>query len=256
MRALLVVAGVAVFVVTGASIAQERAADGSLLELDHVLMIVERGGKKEQAALEKAGITFLANPAHHDGAGTSSRGALFANAYLELGWLDPQVKIDPSHPADMLERTSARAVWRKSGASPFAVGLRRRSGVPDALPIKARTYTAPWMRPGTSILTLGDEKSTDVPELFIVPRYMGLDAWVEDSRKKEPRAFEHKLGVHRLTDVSIVARGSVPPEIARALPQTVRVVAGADALLHLTFDVARRQRRVDLRPALPIVIAY
>ena len=120
----MVVCAVAVFAVAGPFSAQERS-DAAALELDHVLMVVGRGGRQEQVALEKAGITFLAKPARHDGGGTMSRGALFANAYFELLWLDPDVKIDPAHPQDMLDRTSQRAAWKKSSASPFGVGLRR-----------------------------------------------------------------------------------------------------------------------------------
>jgi hypothetical protein len=146
-----------------------------------------------------------------------------------------------------------RAAWRSSGASPFGVGLRRTPTAPDELPIEAERFEAPWMRPGTAILTVSNASA--LPSLFVVPRYLALDAWVAKAHESEPESFRHKAGVERLTRVTLAGPYRRLPA-AMANVAELQFVNSPDHSLELTFDAGRQGKRADLRPTLPLVLAF
>jgi hypothetical protein len=109
------------------------------------------------------------------------------------------------------------------------------------------------MRPGTSILTVRDLPAS--PLLFVVPRYMALDAWVAAARKREPQSFTHRAGVERLTGVTIA--GPYPPAPdAVAKVAELQFINTKEHRLELTFDEGRQKRRVDFQPTLPLVVVF
>ncbi len=211
--------------------------------------------RDERAALQAAGFTIRGTVATHAGGGTASVGLLFANAYLELLWVDPSVTVDPSR-AQAWETVRRRAAWRSTGASPFGVGLRRAPGASDELPVGVTRYSAPWMRPGTAIETVSDVPAA--PALFVVPRDIALDAWVQELRQREPEAFRHAAGVERLTRVVVAG----PIRLAPSATALLRDVPGLQVReepkhrLELTFDDGRRNKQADLRPRLPVVVNF
>jgi Glyoxalase-like domain len=230
--------------------AQNQAA--AILEVDHVFILTAPMAKEERAAIEAAGFTVGSHVAKHTGSGTASVGLLFANAYLELLWLDPSVSIDAAQAKEIV-RMRQRAAWRSNGASPFGIGLRRTPTAPDKLPIEADEFRAPWLRPGTSILTVRDVPAS--PLLFIVPRYVALDAWVADARGKEPESFRHKTRVDRLTKVTVAGPYQPPPEAVTNIAE-IQFRNATDHTLELTFDAGRQGKRVDLSPTLPLILAF
>jgi hypothetical protein len=232
-----------------------REAVPPMLEVDHIFILTAPGAQEERTALEAVGLKVSPTVAKHIGSGTASIGVLFANAYLELLWVDGSVPVEPAQ-AKSADRTRQRAAWRSTCASPFGVGLRRTPSAPDMLPFDAVPYSAPWMQPGTAILILSDDPAG--PGLFVVPRYMALDAWVREAHERDPQLFRHAAGAERLTR-SIVAgphrMGPRLPAVVADLPD-LRIVEAPEHGLELTFDDGRQGKRVDLRPRLPLVIRF
>jgi hypothetical protein len=235
-----------------AALAAAQNPAAPILEVDHAFILTAPMAKEERAAVEAAGLTIGQHVAKHTGAGTASVGVLFSNAYLELLWLDPSVSVDADKMQDV-ERMRQRAAWRSSGASPFGVGLRRTPTAPEKLSIEAEEYRAPWLRPGTSILSVRDVPG--FPMLFVVPRYVALDAWVAKARETEPESFRHKAGLERLTRVIVSGPYQAAPDAVANIAE-LQFVNSPDHTLELTFDEGRQGKRADLRPTLPLVLAF
>jgi hypothetical protein len=87
------------------------------LELDHVFCLVDPAGDWA-ARLEGAGWR-LDEGSVHAGQGTRNRRLAWPEHYLELLWVadEPEARANPL-------RLDRRADWRRSGASPFGIGLR------------------------------------------------------------------------------------------------------------------------------------
>jgi hypothetical protein len=103
------------------------AAQRSVVELDHVFVVVPARAEREIAALRSAGFRLDSVPMHHAGLRTASLSVYFENAYFELLWVDPEVKVDPEWRERMAWLARA-ADWRRSGASrlrPEGITLQR-----------------------------------------------------------------------------------------------------------------------------------
>lgn len=229
-----------------------------LLTLDHLFVLVPPGGRQAQLALEHAGFTLDTNIVRHEGGGTASVGLLFDNAYLELLWVDSSVPFEPGA-LPRITRFRKAVPASPSSPSPFGVGLRRLAQTPDALPWPSRPYHAAWMDPGEDIQVLCPAAdSLPSPRIFVVPRSMAHDAWVEEVRQESPALFRHALGVHTLTQLEIRA----PKAALATLPGRHGAIAGlslkadSDHLAILTFDGGTRGRTLDLRPTLPLLARF
>jgi len=228
------------------------SADGPLVELDHVFILVQDSGAA-RSALSDAGILLATSTlTRHDGSGTASMSALFENAYLEILWVDPQVSVNDDAEARVASYREASA-WRPDGPSPFGIGLRRaRPGIDDFPYRGSEMEVGEWVEDGETFFIFEPEDGES--GAFIVPEYMGMPIWGKDIREEMPGLFQHGLGVRELTGVRLNV----------ATPQTSVQEAGlpfiefgdpAEApLLELEFDNGRERAVTDLRPELPLVI--
>jgi hypothetical protein len=124
--------------------------------------------------------------------------------------------------------------------------MRRRSGIPDALPFPTRPFTAPWLKPGTQIRVLGGVNDAG-PDFFVVP----------DSMAHQGTA-SHSLGIRRLTGAQLIVPSAGMTEAAQLVNASglAEIKEGSKPALALSFDAAPRQRTLDLRPLLPVTLAY
>jgi hypothetical protein len=90
-----------------------------MLHLDHVFCMVPPDGEWA-ARLADAGWSLDAGRAHA-GQGTRNRRLVLARQYLELAWVE-----DDAVARGNQLRLDRRADWRRTGASPFGIGLRGR----------------------------------------------------------------------------------------------------------------------------------
>lgn len=231
------------------------------LERDHVFVWVSPGAP-EAAALRKLGLHTDGQVHKHVGQGTSSVVFLFENAYLELIWVDePETARRKNE--EMGTNMIARSDWRRTGASPFGVGLRRLPGAGD-LPFPTKKYWAEWMKPDTFISIAESSAELKEPFYFVVPEYMAMPSGEQlrallaaqpDFRKN----LTHALGVRTLTAVRITTdRAGRFSSTAGALSEGGVVVLkrGRTHRAELTFDGGARGKTLDVRPTLPLVLKY
>jgi hypothetical protein len=237
----------------GGRAAAQQVAPHPVLVLDHLFIFVPPGAVLGRQALSEAGINVGSSVARHEGAGTASVFAMFANAYLELVWVDSTVRLEPKFRA-RLERNRRASAWTARGPSPFGLGFRRRPDAPDQLPYVSRPYTAPWMKAGTQIDVLAPPvDSLPSPRVFVVPRDMG--AW---QRKVAPGLFVHRLGVKQVTRVGVITPDGARVQFLGSIDSLpgAKFVRGREHLVEVTFDGGREGKHVDLRPRLPVILRY
>ncbi|HSS21311.1 MAG TPA: VOC family protein [Pyrinomonadaceae bacterium] len=228
------------------------------LQLDHVFLWVTKGAP-EAKAFENAGLHLQDHVNQHTGQGTASKTFIFQNVYLELIWIeDEQVaaKNAARSGIDMVTRSR----WRETGASPFGAGLHRRSGSDNVLPFPVTPYWAEWMQPNTTIeFAQTVLKNNAEPMFFVVPDYISTGSERMQAILKERfQNNAHQLGISRISQVRIVTTGKAVTETSKALARggVLKVASGKAPLLELTFDDQQKNKRVDLRPQVPVVLKY
>jgi hypothetical protein len=234
------------------ALAQPAAAQRTRVEADHVFVFVPPGGHTEAEALRKLGFVVDTAVTKHPGQGTASRAALFHNAYFELIWIDSTVSVTDAN-REMFSIMKRSADWRASGASPFGLGLRRLEEGDD-FGVPATPYSAAWMKPGSAIQLLKPASEPDAADIFVVPSYMALPAWIEKVKQHAPALLLHPNRSRQLTFIEI--RGPAPQiRYATSLRMpSVQVTESAEPLLVLEFDAGTEGKTLDMRPLLPIVI--
>src|SRR6266568_431237 len=229
------------------------------LEFDHVWIVVSRDAP-ERAALERAGLKVSPNVNRHDGQGTASITAEFLNTYIELLWPDPTVPVSPGAERGV-EKFKNRMNWRTSGWCPIGIGLHR-VGPNTTLPFPTWSIAPDWMPPGTAIEILTPRDDTKSPSFFIEPPVLAVKE--EANRKidnKDPKreAFQHPIGVERVTEIRLVRPKAYQPVVAFTYLENggiFKSTEGAEWAVEITLDAGRKNQTKDLRPALPLLIHY
>lgn len=226
------------------------------LELDHVFVWVTKEAP-EAKTLEKAGLQIHNGTHKHDGQGTASKVFIFENAYLELIWIDDEQAAAKNATRSGIDMTK-RARWKKSGASPFGVGLHRRPGSESIIPFPVRLYWAEWMKPDTVIEFAQTVTNLSEPMYFVVPEYISIASPVMRERVKEPSSGGHPMGVSRLSSLRIVTTGNRLTSTSELLSQSgiAKVERGKTPLMELTFDNGKQGKTTNLGPQLPLVLKY
>jgi len=229
------------------------AAQAPVLELDHAYILVQPGAAAEVRALRQAGIAIDTETVRHDGEGTTSIAAFFENAYLELMWVDSSVAIDSAHQQDVAEFRRA-ADWRRTGASPFGIGLHFLSGGASGLHVPFRLDPVPESRPVAHYLLLRQPEDSLASDVFIMPPDRAVTSWIERFRARQPARFSHPAGFRRVTGV--VMRGPGTKRFRSGLDlRLVRFRESDEPLLEMQFDGGGRGQTWDLRPTLPLILS-
>lgn len=225
------------------------------VELDHVFIVVQPGASPDIAAsLRSAGFAVRPEPSRHEGQGTASVSVMFGNAYLELIWVDSSVRVEREHENTVRWFRDA-ASWRTTGVSPFGLGLRRPPGDSAALPVPVTRQSAAWLDPDAAYELLHQAGDSLAFDFFVVPPRMALPTWIGRVRERTPERLRHGAGSREVTLVRLYGPAVHVPAAFRVLqPKPVEVVAAPDPLLELYLDHGARGQRVDLRPALPLVL--
>lgn len=241
------------FLVCAASrLAAQGSHNSAPLAFDHLWIAVSRDAP-ERAALERAGFVISPDVNHHDGQGTASITVEFDNAFLELIWVDPGVRVSPGLER-VAQKFSLRSAWRTSHWSPFGVGLRRAGGgAAEPLPVPSYAVTGAWMPAGSSIEMLTPRDDSVSPSFFVSP------AALTDTAAQAARGarFHHRNGVHRVTAVRLLTPAGYRPISALEYLENTGVLQTATAdqwTIEMTFDGGVRHIQQDLRPALPLIV--
>ncbi len=238
-----------------AGFSRRVAAQAPVLELDHFYIMVPPGAAEALAALRGAGLVIDSATLRHEGEGTVSMAAFFENGYLELMWVDSSVAVDTAHQDDVVDFKRATA-WRRTGASPFGLGLHLLSGAESDFTGRYRLDPIPETDPQEYWVLLRQPAETLAPDMFIMPKDRAVPAWIDRFRSRRPERFAHPAGMHRITRVVIHETAAQRPQAAGLDIRLVRFVEGTEPLLEVEFDGGGQGKRRDLRPALPIVLSW
>jgi hypothetical protein len=235
------------------------AAGGALaqtarVELDHVFIVVSPDAPAEIAALRGAGLTVDTKVARHPEDGTASVAAFFENAYLELIWVDAAASVPQDHAATAAWFRGA-AAWRTSGQSPFGLGLRRVKGDTAPLPVPVQRESAPWLGSGAAYEVLRRPAESRASDFFIVPPRAAVTTWFDRVRRDAPALLKHPGGGHAITRVvQYGPAAQEPAAFQRLRPARLEFVRAAKPVIEVQLDGGVTGRKIELRPALPLVI--
>ena len=217
------------------------------MELDHVFILCDAGAP-EADALPRIGIREGAGNTH-PGQGTACRRFFFANAYLELLWVDDAAGAG-SEPA---KRTRLLDRWalRRAGACPFGVIVRPSTGSVEARPpFPAWRYTPPYLPAGLAI-DVADGTPLAEPAVFHMAVQRGRG-------RSSAQPIDHEPPLRTVSRVSIEGPLPSEPSAARRALEGTGVFAFAEASAYLlTLDFSAAPEAVaDLRPGLPLVLRW
>jgi hypothetical protein len=221
------------------------------VELDHVFLLVSGGGP-EAERLAALGLTE-AQPNRHPGQGTACRRFVFANAYLELVWVEsPQeAQGEVARPLHLWERWSGRG----AGTCPFGVILRPAPPGDAAPPFPAWEFRPPYLRAPLVFHVGVNADCVEEPLLFYFPVPRRPDSVPRHDRQP----LEHRTGFRELTALRIFSphAATASPAI-QAVGRTAAVLfqPGPEYLMEIGFDGEGHGGRAEMRPALPLVMCW
>jgi hypothetical protein len=221
------------------------------VEVDHVFVCTTAGAPEAQRLVDLGLVEGSRN--RHPGQGTANRRFFFANAMLELLWVEDEAEarseVEPARRLHLWERWSER----DGAACPFGVCLRPSEGRSDVAPFPSWEYRptySPFAMPVASNSTVAAE-----PLVFYMPVHRRMDTAPADRR--EP--YVHALPIRELTSLRIFTPGAAA--LSAAMLASLRSGAfslqpAARPLLELGFDGERQGVRADLRPELPLILLW
>lgn len=214
-----------------------------MTEIDHVIVFCSRGAP-EAAALRAQGLLDGSGQAHA-GQGTANRRFSFANAFLELLWVENETEARSA----AVERTQIWDRWhgRTSGFCPFGLALRPGSDASDEPPFPTWSYRPAYLPAELSIEMATGVRSTE-PLLFYLP-------FARRDRLRPSEPASHPAGVRDLVGLRLqLPEGDRPSDSLRSLTATGLVSLGtaSEYLAELAF-VGDSPNAIDLRPHLPLV---
>lgn len=217
------------------------------MQIDHVFVMCDAGAP-EAEALVRLGVAE-GPPNVHPGQGTRCRRFFFRDAYLELLWVHDEAEVrSPSvAPTQLWERWS----MRRSGACPFGIILSGGGDAAARPPWPSWDYRPPYLQPGECI-AFPRETSLDEPVIAFAG-FLGTGV------RRHDAPFHHPVQRAALTRLQMAV-----PDIARQSAATrrlqdevpIELVASERHLLRLEFGDEATDRIADLRPHLPVILAW
>lgn len=228
-----------------------------MLEVDRIFFHTTKG-EASVSVLQKLGLHCSNHLVRRVEQGIASRIIFFENTCLELIWIEDEYAAKQQAVRTGID-TLSRVRWQHTGASPFGIGLRRKSETTKLMRHR-RKHWADWMRPNISVNFADDNlANAEEPICFVIPDSVALKTWLDCSIETHQQLISHSLGVKKLTNVKITVTSD--KELTNAVSLLLRygVVAierGTSPLLELTFDNGTRGEILDTRPILPILFKY
>src|SRR5215467_4007938 len=214
------------------------------IELDHLFICTSREAP-EAERLVQFGLRE-GPPNQHPGQGTACRRFSFANAMIELFWVnDPnEAQSESTKPTLLWERWSGR----QRSASPFGICTRPVNPQDQRSPFPAWEYRPAYL-PDSLSMHIGD---AGVEE----PMWIHLSFMRRSQR--EGWFSEHPAGVREITGLTLITQMPLRSLASRKVIESgiLAVGVGATPLLEVEFDGGRRSDHMDFRPYLPLLFHF
>jgi hypothetical protein len=214
------------------------------VELDHLFVCVAKGAPEAEVLLNfglREGM-----PNRHPGQGTANRRFPFANAMIELIWVDDAIE---AQSADT-RRTMLWERWRdrEGVASPFGICVRPRGPDSTERPFPGWEYRPAYL-PGPHSMLIG-EAGVEEP-MWVHLAFM--------SRANREESFVgHPIGIREITSLTLTTPAPLRSAPSQKIVESKILAAevGRPSLFSIEFDNRRRSQIKDFRPHLPLVFHY
>jgi hypothetical protein len=210
------------------------------IELDHLFICTAPGGPEAEKLIQFG--LREGPPNQHPGQGTACRRFSFANAMIELFWVDNarEAQSPPTRRTLLWERWSAL----QGNASPFGICVR---------PVHPKNVGSPFPAWKYQPTYLPEPLSMQIGEAGIAE-----PMWIHMSfmrrAQREQWFTEHPVGVREITRLTLTTpvplRSEASQKIVASGVLTTRT--GPASLLEIEFDGHRRKEQADFRPHLPV----
>ncbi|MCC5624717.1 VOC family protein [Nostoc sp. CHAB 5715] len=233
------------------------SGDDFFLEVDHIFVCTTKGAESV-SVLEELGLYCSNQLVQHVKQGTASKIIFFENTFLELIWIEDKHLVEQQ--SELIDvHTLMRVREQHTEASPFGIGLRRKSDESKLMSHSTSDWVE-WMR-GQMYISFAAENlaNQEEPFCFVIPDCIALTTWLDRSLTAHQRLISHPLGIRKLTSVKIIINSDKNLTDAMSVLCTHSAVAieqGGSPLLELTFDEGIREKHLDARPILPILLKY
>ena len=211
-------------------------------ELDHLFICTSLGAPEGDRLIEFG--FSEGTPNQHPGQGTANRRFSFMNAMIELLWV--------SNPAEAQSQNTQRTLlwkrWsgRNAGASPFGICLRPTHPQTPQPPFPGWKYKPEYLPP-TLALHIAEAGIQE-------PMWIYMDFTQRSHR--EHHFAEQANGAREITALTLTTPTPLHSLAAQKDQEEgiLQVKPGSHSLLEIELDKNRQKKRIDLTPALPIVL--
>jgi|SoimicMinimDraft_17_1059745.scaffolds.fasta_scaffold18332_1 hypothetical protein len=211
------------------------------IELDH-LFVCAAPGAPEAERLVQIGL-HEGPPNQHPGQGTACRRFSFANAMIELFWVNDAREAQ----SESTRRTLLWDRWsgRQGNVSPFCICVRPVSPQDTGPPFSAWEYRPAYL-PDPLCMYIG-EAGIDEP------------MWVHLSfmrrTQREGWFTDHPIGVREITRLTLTTPMPLRSDASQKIIESgvLATRTGATSLLEIEFDGHARKEVMDFRPHLPLI---
>jgi hypothetical protein len=214
-----------------------------MIQLDHIIVFCSSGAP-EATALRDQGLVDASGQVHV-GQGTANRRFSFANAFLELLWVEDETEARGGE----VQATQLWERWhgRSSGLCPFGLAFRPGADAAEQPPFSTWSNRPSYLPTGFSI-EVGSEIKPTEPLLFFLP-------FVKGRRGPPSESTDHPAGVSELVDLRLyLPQAAHPSDAILKLVSTglVSINTASEYCMELKF-LGSRLEPIDLRPRLPLV---
>jgi hypothetical protein len=222
----------------------QKRSPGMRIELDHVFICTSPEAP-EGARLVQFGLRE-GPPNQHPGQGTACRRFSFANAMIELLWVNDAGEAQN----ECTRRTLLWERWsgRNSGASPFGIAVRPVDQQSTAPPFPAWEYRPAYL-PDPLVIRIA-EAQVEEPMWFYLDFMRRVD--------REQRFIEHSIGTREITGLVLNSPASLRSIVAQRMVENgiLSTRIGPAPLLEIEFDDNKRKQIADFRPHLPLIFQF
>jgi hypothetical protein len=216
----------------------------------HFFVFCSPGGL-EAEALVLAGFSEGSRN-NHPGQGTANRRFFFPNGMLEFLWVEKPDEIQNAvtKPTCLYERSRSL----QTGFSPFGIGTYWKPANAESRPFPGWSYRPGYLPSYLEIWVADNGNCPEEPMLFFGSFFP------DPSRSPNLEPTVHKNGVNRLSSLVIEMAGKNQKRSpALELFNQIDLLdfrEGPQALATITFDEGKQNRKMDLRPSVPLVLKY
>lgn len=211
------------------------------IELDHLFVCAAPGAPEAEKLIE-CGLRE-STPNQHPGQGTACRRFAFANAMIELFWVNDAEEAQN----DSTKRTLLWERWsgRSKDASPFGFCFRPAGAAGPEPPFPAWDYRPTYL-PDPLRFQIGEAGIEE-------PMWVYLE--FIDRALRQQWFVEHPLGVREITGLTLTSLVELRSEASQSIVDSGILAnrIGLKPLLEIEFDGKQRGRQIDIRPYLPIL---